>query len=47
MKTFITFDYELFFGKESGSAEKCIIKPVNILREIAKKRNTKFIFIFN
>jgi len=47
MKTFITFDYELFFGKESGSAEKCIIKPVNILREIAKKRNTKFIFFID
>jgi len=41
---FITFDYELFFGGNSGTAQKCIIEPVNKLREIANKYNVKFIF---
>ena len=30
-------DYELFFGKPAGSAEKCILEPTNLLIELAQK----------
>lgn len=44
MKIFFTFDYELFFGKNSGSLNNCIINPTNELIKIANKYNVKFIF---
>lgn len=40
----ITFDYELFLGVDSGTAEKCIIKPVNYILEEFEKYNGKGIF---
>lgn len=44
MRTIIlTFDYELFFG-ESGTAEKCLIEPVNRLLEIFLQYNHKATF---
>jgi len=44
MKTFITFDYEIFFGKNSGTAENCIVKPTEELIKIANKYDVKFVF---
>jgi peptidoglycan/xylan/chitin deacetylase (PgdA/CDA1 family) len=44
MKIFITYDYELFFGDPTGSAEKCIIEPTNLLRAIAQRTGVKFVF---
>lgn len=43
-KIYITFDYELFFGKFSGSIEKSILDPTNRLIEISRKRNVAFTF---
>ncbi len=40
----ITFDYELFFGPESGSVNKCLIEPTNLLFDLAKKHDVKFVF---
>jgi hypothetical protein len=40
----ITFDYELFLGVDSGTAEKCIFKPVNYILEAFEKYNGKGIF---
>ena len=40
----ITFDYELFLGVDSGTAEKCIIKPVNYILEEFEKYNGRGIF---
>lgn len=34
MKIYITLDYELFFGKESGSAECCILQPTEDILKI-------------
>lgn len=36
MNIFLTFDYELFFGSDSGSVEKCMIEPTNDLLKISK-----------
>ncbi len=44
MNIFLTFDYELFFGEPTGSAEKCILSPTSKLMEIARKLNTRFTF---
>jgi hypothetical protein len=32
-----TFDYELFLGEKSGSVEKCLIEPTNILIQLFEK----------
>jgi len=40
----ISFDYELFFGKASGSAHKCILEPTQKLIEMAIKYKVSFIF---
>jgi hypothetical protein len=44
MNIIFTFDYELFFGKNSGTLDNCIIKPTNELIKIADKYNVKFVF---
>lgn len=41
MDIYITLDYELFFGSESGSAEHCIIRPTEALLEIAEHYGIK------
>lgn len=41
----LTFDYELYLGKQSGSLKNCILKPTSLLLEVLKKNNfTKAIF---
>jgi len=47
MKLFLTYDYELFFGKTTGTVEKCIIEPTNMLMQIANKHNIKMIFFID
>ena len=47
MKIFLTFDYELFFGKKSGTAEKCIIEPTQKLIEIAERHGVKITFFID
>lgn len=32
-----TFDYELFLGRKSGSVDKCLIEPTNLLLNLFKK----------
>lgn len=44
MQILLTFDYEVFFGDDSGSIEKCMIEPSNRLMEIAKQQDIKLVF---
>jgi peptidoglycan/xylan/chitin deacetylase (PgdA/CDA1 family) len=44
MNIFLTYDYELFFGKSAGSVDKCMIEPTNELLKIAKEFNIKMTF---
>ena len=44
MQIHISFDYELFFGNASGSAQKCILEPTQKLIDIATKHKVPFIF---
>ena len=42
MNIYITLDYELFFGTQSGSVDNCIIKPTQALLDIVEPYNIKF-----
>lgn len=42
MNIYITLDYELFFGSNSGTVEKCIIEPIEELLKITKNHGIKF-----
>jgi hypothetical protein len=44
VQLFLTYDYELFFGEPTGTVEKCIIEPTNLLREISKKHQVFYTF---
>jgi hypothetical protein len=43
-RIFLTLDYELFFGHQPGTAEKCILKPTEKLREISRRTGAKMTF---
>jgi len=43
-KIILTFDYELFLGAKSGTAQKSIIEPTNKIIKLLKKYNAKAIF---
>jgi hypothetical protein len=40
----LTFDYELFLGKRSGSVKKCLLSPTDKIRSSLNKYNLKAIF---
>jgi len=44
MNVYFTFDYELFFGSNTGTALNGIVKPTNELITIASQHNVKFTF---
>jgi hypothetical protein len=41
MQVFLTFDYELYFGARTGSLQKCILEPTQLLLDIAKRQNIR------
>jgi len=41
MQIYLTFDYELYFGEQSGSVEKCILEPTQMLTEMANRQGIK------
>jgi peptidoglycan/xylan/chitin deacetylase (PgdA/CDA1 family) len=47
MQIFLTYDYELFFGNPTGTAEKCIIEPTNQLRAISDRTGVKMVFFID
>lgn len=44
MNVFLTFDYELFFGSNSGSVEKCLLEPTRKLLALSKKYDVKMTY---
>ncbi len=44
MHVLFTFDYELFFGTDTGSVEKCMIEPTNALLQLGKTHNVGMTF---
>ncbi|MBK9191236.1 MAG: hypothetical protein IPM77_06810 [Crocinitomicaceae bacterium] len=47
MNIFLTYDYELYFGNQTGTAEKCILNPTDKLKEIASKTGIKMVFFID
>ena len=44
MNIFVTFDYELYFGSRTGTAQKCILEPTQKILEMAKPYQAHFTF---
>ena len=44
MKIFLTYDYELFFGEQSGTVRKCMLEPTEDLFSIAKGKDVFLTF---
>ncbi len=44
MNIYITLDYEIYFGENHGTVEKCIIYPTSELIRIAEKHDVRFSF---
>ncbi|HIP35688.1 MAG TPA: hypothetical protein EYG85_02420 [Crocinitomix sp.] len=47
MNIYLTYDYELYFGTPTGTVEKCIIEPTNLICKIAKKTGVKMVFFID
>lgn len=47
MQVLLTFDYELFFGENTGSVEKCMIEPTRKLLALCKKYNSRMTFFID
>ena len=41
MKLLLSLDYELFFGKKTGSAENCLLRPINALLDVLDRYHQK------
>ncbi len=44
MNILLTFDYELFFGTDSGTVTKCMLEPTNDLLRIAESKEVHYTF---
>ena len=40
----ITFDYEVFLGRETGTIRNCVLNPTNAVLKILKENNATAIF---
>lgn len=44
MQVFLTFDYELFFGSNPGTVEKCLLEPTRFLLGLCRRYNIGMTF---
>lgn len=44
MKIYFTLDYEIYFGKNHGTVEKCMLYPASELMRIAATHDVRFVF---
>ena len=44
MRTLLTFDYEIFFGKPTGTVRRTMLEPTEALSRAAMKRGAKLVF---
>ena len=47
MNIYLTWDYELFLGDESGSIEDCMIRPTERLLELSSNKNFRYTFFID
>lgn len=44
MNIYITLDYEIYFGTQHGTVDRCILYPTSELIRLAEKHNVRFVF---
>ena len=44
MRVFLTLDYEVFFGRETGSVQRTLLDPTDALLRIADRHRAKLVF---
>ncbi len=44
MRTLVTLDYEVYFGRRTGTVERCLIEPTEALLDIAERRGAPLAF---
>lgn len=47
MNVYLTFDYEIYFGRDHGTAQKNLIEPTRNLMEVAEKTGARFTFFID
>lgn len=46
-KVHITFDYELFFGNETGTVKNCLLEPTELLIKLGEEKKVGFVFFID
>ena len=44
MRTLLTLDYEVYFGRNTGTVERSILEPTNALLAVARRHGAKLVF---
>jgi hypothetical protein len=44
VKTLLTLDYEVFFGRRTGSVERCLLEPTEALARVAGRHRAPLVF---
>jgi hypothetical protein len=44
LRTLLTFDYEVYFGRRTGSVERCLLEPTDALVRVARKHRAPLAF---
>jgi len=44
VRTLVTLDYEIYFGRRTGTVEKCLLEPTEALMDIAERRGAPLAF---
>lgn len=44
MRIYLTLDYEVFFGRDTGSVERTLLEPTRALLEVAGRHGAKLVF---
>lgn len=47
MNVYLTLDYEIYFGRKSGTASRCILEPTRELMEIARRTGARMTFFID
>ena len=44
MRTLLTLDYEVYFGRRTGSTQRCLIEPTEALLRVAERHHAPLAF---
>src|SRR5689334_17058989 len=44
MHTYLTLDYEIFFGRRTGTLQRCVLEPTEALLRLARRHRAPLVF---